>query len=161
MFHKNIKIKPKKYHEVTILLRLRFFSALRARHPRIGGEQRAMKWGVLFHSRKNQVNFWSHHLVLRSLENLFFCKSLGKETYCSRKRRITPVHSTKCKLHCCLMIFSKFDFFIRWSFLKLEVDLSSWESLYLITSWRPNKKINFTLHFKNHIFNYLGVYFTM
>ena len=68
------------------------------------------------------------------------CESLGKGLVMQREDASPPVHLTSGKLHCYLIGFLG-RVSICWSFLRFKVDLSSWESLYLIGLNRNHSKV--------------------
>jgi hypothetical protein len=49
-----------------------------------------VKGGFWFNHKIIIIGFMNRHLILWSLKNLMIYDSLGKETSCARKRRITP-----------------------------------------------------------------------
>jgi hypothetical protein len=80
--------------------------------------------------------FRSRHLLLWSLRT-YGLREYEEGAGCAKGRRITPVHLPKVS---CIVVWLFFlsRVSICWSFLRLKIDFSSWESLYLITL-NPNR----------------------
>jgi hypothetical protein len=108
-----------------------------------GAFYRASWWGVVCWEEflnliiKLWLMFRSRHLVLWSL-GIYGLWESGKGTVCARRRHMNP-QCTLPKVSCIIVwLFFLSRISIRWSFLRFKVDLSSWESLYLI-GLNPNR----------------------
>jgi hypothetical protein len=97
---------------------------------------------------------------IKVTRKLMVCESPSKGLVVQGKDASPPMHHTKCKLHCCLIIFLG-RVSICGSHLWSKADLPSWGNLYLIRL-NPNYfKVQILTSYSFFYFQYLKVYYTV